>query len=141
MKKRTTGLSMLFILLQLLCACATTSFSKSPGVDLSKIKTVYVIKLAADGRGINKIIANELNLLGYQAATGLETEIPEGVDATLTYQDRWMWDITMYMIRLNIQVRESKNGALLAEGESYRLSLQRKSPDEMAKEVLYSIFK
>jgi hypothetical protein len=120
--------------------CATMSSSRSPGVDLTKIKKIYVIKLSADGRGINRVIADQLNLMGYQTTTGLETDVPQGVDATITYQNRWMWDITMYMLKLNVQIRDHKTGFLLAEGESYRLSLQRKSPEEMAKEVLESLF-
>jgi hypothetical protein len=78
--------------------------------------------------------------MGYQTTTGLETDVPQGVDATITYQDRWMWDITMYMLKLNVQIKDHKTGFLLAEGESYRPSLQRKSPEEMAKEVLESLF-
>jgi hypothetical protein len=111
----------------------------SPGVDLSKIKTIYVIKLPADGRGINGIIAKQLQAMGYQATTGNEAKIPQGVDATLTYQDRWTWDITMYMLELNIQLRDPQTGSLLAEGESYRPSMQRTSPAEMALEVLESM--
>lgn len=142
MKKAVVRAEATFILLLLvLSGCATMSSTRAPGADLSKIRTIYVIRLAADGREVNKVIADELSLLGYQTTTGLETDIPQGVDATLTYQDRWMWDITMYMLRLNIQVRDPKTGALLAEGESYRPSLQRKEPNEMAREVLEAILK
>lgn len=140
--KKDFGLSgaVLALLLLVLSGCATMSASRSPGADLTKIKSIYVVKLAADGRGINSVIANQASLMGYQATTGLEMDVPQNVDATLTYQDRWMWDITMYMLRLNIQIRDPKTGFLLAEGESYRPSLERRSPDEMAKEVLESIF-
>lgn len=116
------------------------SSTRSPGVDLGKIKTVYVIKLPADNRGINIVIAEQLKAMGYAATTGIETEIPDGVDATIAYEDRWMWDITMYMLKLDVELRDPKTGALLAEAESYRPSLQRASPQEMAKEVLQSIF-
>lgn len=126
--------------LGLLAACATMSSTRSPGVDLGKIKTVYVIKLPADNRGINIVIAEQLKAMGYAATTGIETEIPDGVDATIAYEDRWMWDITMYMLKLDVELRDPKTGALLAEAESYRPSLQRASPQEMAKEVLQSIF-
>lgn len=140
--KKDFGLSgaVLALLLLVLSGCATMSASRSPGVDLTKINSIYVVKLAADGRGINSVIANQASLMGYRATTGLEMDVPQDVDATLTYQDRWMWDITMYMLRLNIQIRDPKTGFLLAEGESYRPSLERRSPDEMAKEVLESIF-
>ncbi len=129
----------MLILALMVSGCATMSSSRAPGVDLTKIATMYVVKLPADGRGINSVIADQLNLLGYRASTGPEAEKPQDVDAIVTYQDRWMWDLTMYMLRLNVQIRDPKTGDAWAEGESYRPSLQRKSSNEMAKEVLESI--
>ncbi|MGH8275633.1 MAG: hypothetical protein ACRETH_02950, partial [Steroidobacteraceae bacterium] len=66
---------------------------------------------------------------------------PTPVDAIVTYQDRWMWDITMYMLKLDVQVRDGRSGAILATGEVMRPSLQRKSPEDMVEEVLGVIFK
>jgi len=63
------------------------------------------------------------------------------VDAIVTYVDRWMWDLTMYMIRLNIQVRDGKSRAILASAESYRPSLERRSTEDMVAETLDAIFK
>jgi hypothetical protein len=45
------------------------------------------------------------------------------------------------MIELNIQIREGNDKMLLASGKSYRPSLQRKSPEDMAKEILNDILK
>jgi len=121
--------------------CATMSSNSAPGTDLSKVKRVYVVHLPADKRGINQIIADQLNLLGFQATTGEASSVPSDVDATLTYQDKWMWDITMYMIELNVQLRQPKTEMSLATARSYRPSLQRKSPPEMVKEVVTELFK
>jgi hypothetical protein len=51
-----------------------------------------------------------------------------------------MWDITMYMIQLDVQFRKPQNDMPLATGSSRRTSLVRKSPSEMVKEVLDVIF-
>ena len=59
----------------------------------------------------------------------------------LTYVDRWMWDITMYMLELTVHVRNPETNASLAVGNSYHTSLSRKSPVEMVEEVLNNIFK
>lgn len=126
----------------LLNGCATNLDSTiAPGTDLSEIKTVFVQKLPADGRGVEKLIAEELIRMGYEASYG--SELPEGiaVDALVTYQDKWMWDITMYMIELRVQVLNPDTRFVLASGHSYRTSLARKSPPEMVKEVLGEIFK
>lgn len=117
------------------------SSNTAPGADLSKIKKIYVVHLAPDGRAINRVIADQLNLMGYHATTGEANAVPADIDATLTYQDKWMWDITMYMIELNVQLREPKTEIALATAKSYRPSLQRKTPAGMAEEVLSQLFK
>ncbi len=115
--------------------------SKAPGADLSSLKTFYVQKLPADGRGIEKLIVARLDMMGFTASSG-EAEAPSAkVDAIVTYQDKWMWDITMYMIKLDVQIRDGTTGLALANGESMRPSLQRKSPEGMVEEVMGNIFK
>jgi hypothetical protein len=52
-----------------------------------------------------------------------------------------MWDITMYMLQLSIQIRDGKDRTVLATGQSLRPSLVRKSPEGMVEEVLGEIFK
>jgi len=47
----------------------------------------------------------------------------------------------MYMIELNVQLREPKTEIALATAKSYRPSLQRKTPAGMAEEVLSQLFK
>lgn len=138
--------SCLFLLLAtlgglLLSGCATTSSNTAPGADLARIKKIYVVHLPADERGINQILADQLGLMGFQATTGEAPNAPGDEDAILTYQDKWMWDITMYMIEINVQLRQPKTEMMLATARSYRPSLQRKSPPEMAKEVLNTLFK
>ena len=122
-----------------LTGCASLKSQKSPTANLNTLKSFYVQKLPADGRGIERIISDQLNLLGYKSTYGDTSKPSNTVDAIVTYQDRWMWDITMYMLRLNIQIRDGETSMVLASGESYRPSLQRKSPDEMVREVLSKI--
>jgi hypothetical protein len=122
------------------CAINRESASISTDVDLSHLKRFYVVKFAPDQRGINFVIATQLNQLGFQASTGLETSMPKDVDAIVTYLDKWQWDITMYMIELKIFIREPQTDALLAVGNSMHTSLSRQTPEEMAAEVLANMF-
>ena len=125
----------------LVSGCATMQSSKAPGADLGALKTFYVQRLPPDTRGIEKLIAERLKMMGYYATTGDTAAPAEPVDAVVTYQDKWMWDLTMYMIKLDIQIRDGKSGLMLASGESIRPSLQRKSPEGMVEEVLQNTFK
>ncbi len=109
--------------------------------DLAKVKKVYVVKFQPDRRYLNKIMADRLVAMGYEATTGEESEVPQGVDAVLTYRDKWMWDITNYMIELTVTVNDPGNKYALAVGNSYHTSLTRKSPEGMIEEVLTNIFK
>jgi hypothetical protein len=124
-----------------LAACATTNSARAPDADLHRLKTFYVARLSADERGIEKLIASRLTVMGYQCTSGDAPTPASPVDAIVTYQDRWMWDITMYMIKLDIQIHDGATGAVLANGEVVRPSLQRKSPEGMVEETLGVVFK
>lgn len=140
-----TGLSRLVAASAALCAIAgyvNTNLSGSllPGVELHDEMTYYVEKFDPDGRGLQDVIRDELVALGHPATSGAAGSAPEGTDVIVTYEDRWMWDITMYLIQLDIQFQDPSTGRVLATGQSYRTSLARKSPAEMAREVLRKIF-
>jgi hypothetical protein len=112
-----------------------------PGTDLKALKKIYVVHLSSDQRGVDRLIADRLNVMGYQATAGEKFAVPDDAQATVTYQDKWMWDITMYMIELNVQIRHPKTDVAMATGHSLRTSLARKSPPEMVEEVLTDLFK
>ena len=123
------------------CAINREGASVSPDVDLSPLKTYYVVRFAPDDRGIEEVIAAALRKRGLEATSGKEGEAPREAQVIVTYQDKWMWDMTMYMLELKIYFREPETGRLLAMGSSHHTSLSRRAPDEMAAEVLANIFK
>ena len=114
--------------------------SVSPSTDLSLLKTMYVKKIPADKREVNVLVADKLRSKGVTVTTGEEAP-PANVDAVVTYIDKWMWDMTMYMLELTINIDDPKTGAQLATGNSLHTSLTRKSPTEMVDEVIESIYK
>ena len=132
-----------FILLSALSiGCVTTSLTSDvdPQADLSLLKSFLVVKLPADNRGIQDLIAKALIKRGKEAAATDVRPDQVDADAVVTYQDKWMWDITMYMLELNIEIRDPRTGYALATGRSFRTSLARKSPEEIVDEVLGEIF-
>jgi hypothetical protein len=122
------------------CAKVVIKSDSDPNVDLTTLNTFYVQKFAPDKRGLEKIIANKLNELGFQATSGIGSIPPYSVDALVTYKDRWMWDITNYMLEINIEFRDPESNFMFASGKSYRTSLARKSPDGMIEEALRDLF-
>lgn len=128
-------------LVALITGCATSlTADVDPSADLSSLKTFYVVNQPNDRRGLEVLIADELNVMGKKAISGKSSTPPEAVDAVVNYVDRWMWDITNYMIQLTVEIRDPKTNYIIASGNSYRTSLARESPEAMVDEVLNKIF-
>lgn len=142
MKNLSAGMLVLLSALLLVPGCANQSIATlAPGTDLSKVKNFYVVKLATDKHGVDILIQDRLTKLGYAAKRGPEMPAADyNADIVVTYRDKWVWDMSMYMIDLTITFRAPDNGFPMATGYSMHTSLTRKSPEEMVEEVLASIF-
>ena len=123
------------------CAINRDSASIAPDRDLSSLKRLVVVTSAEDERGTDRAIADVLSKLGFEASIAPQGATRSDVDAVVTYRAQWDWDILPYLKELTIFVREPRDNALLARGNSYHTSLTRKSADEMAQEVLARIFR
>ena len=123
------------------CAVNRATASVTPGADLSTVKTLYVVRQPADQRGTENLIRDNLVKRGFTATSGPELPEPPKVDAVVTYVDKWMWDITMYMLELTITLRNPANNFPLAVGNSFHTSFSRLTPEQMVDEVLTNIFK
>lgn len=143
MFKKIIFISLFLAVLSSLTGCAVNraTASVTPGTDINVMKTFYVVKLPKDERGIDQLIKDYLVKKGYAVTTGPELTPPYQADGVVTYIDKWFWDITMYMIELTINVRQSSNNFPVAVGNSFHTSLTRKSPPEMVEEVMTNIYK
>jgi hypothetical protein len=120
------------------CAVNRASGSISPKTDLTAVKSVYLKQEPKDDNTY-QLIADKLRSKGVAVTVGNEA-YPKNVDAVVTYVDKWMWDITMYMIELTVIIRDPNNGFPMAKGNSYHTSLTRLSPKEMVDEVIDNIY-
>lgn len=127
------------LLAAFLAGCADKSSDVRANAAFSKGEKIYVDQLPKDERGVDSMIVSNLRERGFQAKSGPAGEVGAQANYVLSYEDRWMWDMTMYMTRLTIQIRD-RSGALLASAESYRPSLQRKPAEVMVDETLDEIF-
>jgi hypothetical protein len=124
-----------------LVGCASLDVDRVPGRSVDAGQSFYVEKLPADGRGIEQVIADQLNLMGFSAGSGPAREHDKDTDVLVTYQDRWAWDITMYMRQLDIQFRDPQTLEAWVSANSRKDSLTRKPPAEMAREALEAMVK
>lgn len=141
MNRLTRLVSLLAVVAALTTGCAVNRATANvdPSARLDALKTMHVVKDPKDERGIDKLIADKLRTRGYQVSTG--SQAPASVDAMVSYLDKWMWDMTMYMLELTISIRDPKTDYPLASGNSFHTSLTRKSPTEMVDEVVENILK
>lgn len=138
--KKLAFLTAILISMTTLTGCANRATAKvEPGVDLHSLKTMHVVKIPEETAGISTLIADDLRRRGYTVTEG--TEKPKEVNAIVTYVDRWMWDITMYLLELTVVIREPETDFPMASGSSLHGSLTRKSPKEMVDEVMGNVFK
>lgn len=140
--KRMVRLALLVPVVFMFAGCVSNlEAKKMPGADLSAVRTIYVQKLTTDEHSVDQLIVNQLTRMGFTASNGAsETPMPS-VDAIVTYQDKWWWDLSTYLLQLTVQIRDGQTRMVLANGQSMRSSLIRKSPEEMVEDVLMEIFK
>jgi hypothetical protein len=134
------------VLVLLLCwaACLTSCSSihtrRDPRVDLSRIKSFYVLHRLTDDHHIDEMIVDQLKKYGREASAGPLTMMPQEVEALVTYQDEWAWDFKTYLIQLRIEIRRSHNNQPLAEGMYRQPSIVTKSPAAVIEEILKPVF-
>jgi len=123
------------------CAPWHSYSHKVEPVDLTHLKSFYVVHNPDDSGDLDTTIQDTFVSMGFQASTGSSKDMPQDVDALVSYEFHWFWDITNYLLMLKILVRDPDTDWPLAMGESVRPSLARKSPGEMSKEILEPLFK
>ena len=140
MQKRIIQSMVIAVLMLLFTGCANRAVvDRHPTFNINNIKYLHIKNSDGGGDELIPIIVNKLNDLGYGDVT-IGDDIPSTADAVITYRDKWMWDITMYMIELTITVRDKDTWLPLATGNSMHTSLTRKSEVAMVDEVLTNIF-
>jgi hypothetical protein len=130
----------LCILFVVVSGCASVSSSVSPDFDPNSYKKFYVVPESDDERGLNIIIRDELVARGYAASAGPAEGIPDDSQVKVSYESKWMWDITWYLFDLVIYFKEPQTDVLLASGHSHHPSLTRISPEKMVNEILDKLF-
>lgn len=131
---------LLFGLMAFTSGCANhATATLTPGASLCNIKSIYLIPGQED-KDNYLLIKSNLEKRGFAVTIGPETLPPYKADAVTTYIDKWMWDITMYMLELTVTLRNPIDNSPLAVGNSLHTSLTRKSAEEMVDEVLTNIF-
>ncbi|WP_419657835.1 hypothetical protein [Desulfosarcina variabilis] len=123
------------------CAPYQVNHKVVGNADLSQAKRFYIAHNPDDTTPLDVIIEAELNKQGFYATHGDKADLPEDTDILITYEFHWYWDFTNYLLQFEIELRDPNTGVPLARGESWRASLARRTPEEMANEILEPLLK
>ena len=126
----------------MLSSCATVDVGSyiASDADLSKSSVYYIVFASEDEQGLHELLRENMSSRGYNVASGFEDRIPENVDYVLRYGGQWQWDITWYLLNMDLKIYHAENQLLAASAHSLRTSLVRKSTDEVISEVLDQLF-
>ena len=129
------------IWLLLAAGCATHLYGETmPGTDLTAQRRVHVVRHAKDEQRIDQMIATRLERSGFDTSTGPEAApVPAEAAAVISYEDHWMWDMSMYLLVLRIDFRDPATNELVASGQSYRSSGAREPAHLMVDEIITAI--
>ncbi len=129
-----------FLGVALLCAGCFSHLYGEPmrGVDLKARQRVYVERHKND-RDIARMIAGRLRESGFEATSGPPEKAPSGVQAIVSHEGHWVQDILDYLMMLRIDFRDPKTNELLASGQSYHTSMDRKPPEFIVDEIVTTI--
>ncbi len=123
-----------------LSLAATLSGNVNPGVDLKSFKSVYVID-DKDDSTTAPLVADRLRAQGYVVRTGLAENMPADTQCLVKIQEQWFWDLTTYLLQLQIELRNPQTQASYAYGTVRRVQPRGRRPAEiMSTEVVNAIF-
>jgi hypothetical protein len=130
---------LLLSLVALLCSCSSVHTRSNPKVDLSGLKSFYVVHRLTDDHHIDDTIVDYLKARGYEASKGPLTMMPQSVEAVITYRDEWAWDFKSYLIQLDVDIHRAHNNQPLGQGSYRQPSIVTKTPAAVVEEILKSL--
>jgi hypothetical protein len=115
----------------------------APGFMPTTLKKVAVMDnpLSKAKRHIDTDVANVLLRRGIEAViVPAGTPPPTDIDGYFTYSDKWEWDMTMYLSKLEIQLHDAHTGAVLASASYEQGAIHRyPSPTDIADSLVGQI--
>lgn len=110
-----------------------------PRPELSRLRTVYVVKAEGDAEGLDQLFVAALRRKGLDATAGPAGQARSDVDAILTYRTSTT-DPDTSIVQLTALLQAPGSPEALALTSSERVPPLRKTPEEMVTEALANIF-
>ena len=112
--KNLSAVAVVLLLLQIAGCGGRTSVTSAKNDSGNQYKTAYIVRNDQSTRNIDMMIARTLMKRGIETSIGPRDQQPMNIDFVVTYSDRWKWDITMYLLSLNIEFTDPSTRKILA---------------------------
>lgn len=112
--KNITPVTAILVLLLLVGCGGHTSVMSARNDSGNQYSTAYIVRNDQSTRDIDVMIARALMKRGIETSIGTREQQPNNVDFVVTYSDRWKWDISMYLLSLDIQFTDPSTRKILA---------------------------
>lgn len=133
-------------LLMLACGgCSSTGVTHPPDRDLGSIRSVYLVLQDEPGSSkyyqyprneLDKMMEDDLAARGFKISAGDENGAPAGVQAVVSYDYNWNWDMSRYLEYFRIEFRDPMSRAVIAEAESRRMTWARQDAADEVRDTL-----
>ena len=107
-----------------------TSSAKISVKNAAKLQAAKSAYVAFEG-GSSQDVANGLEIAmakrGLKTTGGRRADAPKSTDLLVTFEDHWTWAMTMWLLGLNVKIREAQTGFPVADGDF--VFAYRRAPD------------
>jgi predicted CopG family antitoxin len=110
-----------------------------PGESIDRNLVYKIEKNKTDERGLSEIILRQLKKKGLKVFIE-SSDTSKDYDVKIIYGGQWQWDMTWYLLNVDIRFYEKEPSLLLASAYSHRTSLVRKNPTEVVDEAISALF-
>jgi hypothetical protein len=118
------GASVSLLALLLVGCVGNTSGQLTLPQEQARAGSYFVERHDKDNRDLATTIAKAMQARGLQATAGTAAERPAEAKYVVTYVDKWMWDMRMYLYDLRIDLRDARDQSILGYGQSMQSSLK-----------------
>ena len=130
----------LLTLVLLLAGCSTTETRIENITDVRHYHHVFVRTASNDSNQVDQVIVQELQRLGFDASSGPRTMMPDNAEVVIDYEGQWTWDFRIYLIQLDLTVRDARSEAKLAASHVFHPGITNKSTADLVRVVVDPLF-
>ena len=130
------------VILFVLAGCSTLEPGKRhSNINLQELKRGYIVTPPNYNLTVSRYIGEALIPRGVSIRAGAGETLPPDLDFLITYEDKWTWDLKMYLESLEIKFLNPTNREVLASG-SYHQGVFHGYPDlqQTVEDVIQSIY-